>query len=1322
MDHFGRQASASIFIVYAHDSDVAGNAGAQCVRNLIKWLLVIQSRLLSSKSPLRWPREGGIADAQNILSNQLCLLPRGGTASDMEEEITSVDKVILCGSNALKKYYEHAFTDLYVDSIVTCYKEAQSRNMQPKDIRDKIRTIVESHCNSDGFHPVLTELAFLKLRHLASLGDNGNIIPVALGGDGMKYLSFLDDCDPFLKLDSSQGLALQHKLFFNLLRLLYADSHAQIVIDEIYQCYTTTNERLRSEGTLTQKMSKSIAYTEIFKAQDVVLKVFKTAVRDEEWILTQWQQRIESALSQRDEIINWLPQFYDVTDTHQDNLQQRQGQTGTWILEDEKYQRWKESEPTSPSESAEKLEANRLWCYGKPGAGKTIISSIRIEDIEKSIVDTSVAMAYVFCKHRERQTASSLVLSLVAQLAHQHYRLSPNVTTVAAKYRNRKPPAAPNLIECEKMLDDEVRQFKKVFFVVDALDERLDKDYAYQLLSILQKTKANVLITSRDVELIGYFLAGADSISIVAKPDDVRAYLNFRCEESAIVEEIVSKADGTFLLPRMHMNLLIAAIEDYPTAHTLKAALHQLPSELKKTYDEYMQRILQSDSVKFASDVLSWVLFARQHVGIKVIQEAISLQHCGRIDYLIDHHDLLGYCISFIMEKGSSGETGHHTEDKHAELEPLISEYMSESDKVSSAMQRSMQYLGSVLRADIFKFDQARFEDLCQHPIPSTCSEYHAAAFFGIREHFWVVKQREIDCTDSNGWTPIWWAILGGQDAMVKLLLEKGAKAKGTSNKNIPLVIWMLGVQDGLTRSITVNDMTVKGRAEMGNVYLWPAGTISCFDAMQNFGPRTLRIATKESAFEVIRTLASDELNVRGADGNSVLMTAARLWQYDVVRQLIDQGADTSLRNNFGETAFSQALTAWRVYSEVRNLRVSGQVRIGHSIFISPETTLDPYSFGRRETMVEKMLVDLIPQDLDVNSDDSSRVHVGACVSLKAFSGTDEKMYTLKMGSIIKVMTHGNAGESNALPTDFETIVRMLLDKGADIDAEICGKTALAFAAENEYLTVFRRLLAAGADITRVDPCVLERLRRTLGQDEGSEGMYGKACMGTLQDFQTHDYCVLLLHFMIPQSFVNWDETAHKDNSRVHPEDMSDLNAQLRLSSGDNAEEPYNVPQRKWTAQKEYDGRVREKSDREPAELLAMIASVLGKANAKRRVCRRDEFWAFGGWGREFSDDVPPEAWRQHLPWLAELVYRGSTGTTTHEVPNILIKIPGFRWKLMGQAVIEPYRVGLSKRSECWIFPRASMWNKQRFGHLLLKSFLIQRNSEKVWVDGMADF
>ncbi|OBT67656.1 hypothetical protein VE03_03418 [Pseudogymnoascus sp. 23342-1-I1] len=1340
-DKFGRPTSPSIFIVYAHDNDGKGSAGAQCVRYLIRWLLAIRSRTLSDKSPLRSSREGETAAARNILSNQFCLLPRDTRIGDAEDGITSVDKVILCGSEVLRHYCEHPFTSSYIDAIVACYDEAERRNMQPEDAQSGIRRIVEEKCHSDGFHHVLTELAFLKLRRSARLGDNDGVIPIALSGDGMKYLPFLDNCDLFLKLDPSQCLAHQHKLFFNLLRQLYADSHTHTVIDAFQECYKVASERLREKGAITRAIFREIAYKEIYNAQDTVLQFLKGAIRDEEW-RREWRSRTKSALSHRNEILDWLPKFHDITDTHRDNLQQRQGRTGAWILIDKKYEKWKGWNPAGSAESAsaQQLKACRLWCHGKPGAGKTIISSVIIEDLENHIVEPSVAIAYVFCKHGEDQTASSLMLSLVAQLAHQRHELSEKLIEVAERYKARIPPMPPNPIECEQMLEAEVCQFKKVFFVVDALDERLNNGHSYCVLNTLLQTKANVLVTSRDIGSIGEFLADADSIEITAQPDDVRAYLNFRFGQmeafmlrrilkrnptlqSYIVEALVAKTDGMFLLPRMHVDLLIDAIKRYPTKNTVKTTVDELSSKLDKVYDEYMRRILQGDSAEHASDVLAWVLFARQPVPMKVIQEAISLQrNRNQIDDLIDGCDLLGYCIGLVVEKVPSGATvtfvhpdteryfrdpatsekirtwlpdgprriadsclrcllledtkgpadsplwsyaaeywGHHIQDKYAELEPLISEYLSQSDKISLAMRHSMRQPRLMRIEEVSRLSsQSRprwdieFSYLCRHPVPSTCHGWHAAAFFGISQHFHAAGQGDIGCRDSNGWTPIWWAILGRQDTTVKLLLKMGAETSTKSYANVPLATWMLGVEKRVVRTYYIDNMIVgkRSRVIIGDMIQLPA-EVSYFDLMEILGYRTWQIATEESALEVIKTLHSDGLNARDDSGNTVLMTAAMLWQCNVVHQLKDQGADMSLRNNSGATAFTQALKDRHGYNEVKNVLVSkrGRAMIGLSIFVSPETTVDPYSFGKVEATIEKMLVELIPEDLEANSKEGrqalrlaiinrhslvvnkllerganpnaqyedgstplclactppivhkwyisnlllqkrARMHLGTYVTTKEPSSFFEVISTSITASATLGLSHNVAERHEVLPTDFESIIRMLLKNGADVNAEVSGTTALALAAKNEYLTLFRTLLAAGADITRVHADVLERLRGLLRQDAACEGIYGQASLGTLQDFQTHDYCILLLNFAIPQWEYSLEFGRFEEDSGIHLGNIIQFESQVRLDSGEEAGNCPNV-QRKWTPRKEYEQRVRGKRDHEPAELLAMIANAL---------------------------------------------------------------------------------------------------------------------------------
>jgi len=203
------------------------------------------------------------------------------------------------------------------------------------------------------------------------------------------------------------------------------------------------------------------------------------------------------------------------------------------------------------------------------------------------------------------------------------------------------------------------------------------------------------------------------------------------------------------------MDLLLDEIKRYRSADTIESVIGNLPSALQSAYDEYIQRILASDSAKHASDVLAWVLFAKEPVQMKVVQEAISLDsRHKRINALIEGSDLLEYCIGLLVE-GTTGPSrgklafvhpdterhfcsadisakiqdwfpngqqqfassclrcllflkdgeaqaesplwhyaaqfwAYHVQDEYAKLEPLISEYLSQSGEVSAAMRHSM--------------------------------------------------------------------------------------------------------------------------------------------------------------------------------------------------------------------------------------------------------------------------------------------------------------------------------------------------------------------------------------------------------------------------------------------------------------------------------------------------------------------------------------------------------------------------------------------------------------------------------------------------------
>ena len=77
--------------------------------------------------------------------------------------------------------------------------------------------------------------------------------------------------------------------------------------------------------------------------------------------------------STREQILNWLTP--DDCELKQSNLaRDRVPGTGEWLLEREEYQRWKSGRTTPQTNRWS--SANILWCSGKPGCGKSMLTCV----------------------------------------------------------------------------------------------------------------------------------------------------------------------------------------------------------------------------------------------------------------------------------------------------------------------------------------------------------------------------------------------------------------------------------------------------------------------------------------------------------------------------------------------------------------------------------------------------------------------------------------------------------------------------------------------------------------------------------------------------------------------------------------------------------------------------------------------------------------------------------------------------------------------------------------------------------------------------------
>ncbi|MCJ1311174.1 hypothetical protein MMC25_004844 [Agyrium rufum] len=272
------------------------------------------------------------------------------------------------------------------------------------------------------------------------------------------------------------------------------------------------------------------------------------------------------------EILEWLSRS-DIM-THCQLRSQCEPGTGQWLLNSAEYQHWY----SNPGET--------LFCEGIPGDGKTLLSCIIIDDLNKKhTIFGNLAVAFLYCDYRQQkeQDIYSLVSSLTRQLAEAANTL-PN--EIKANY-NESKRSMPKKDDMEMLLRLLIKDFSRVFFVIDALDEC---DYAERssllrtLFKIQEETNANLIITARAVPDIQACFRGKPTLTISAKVEDVQRFLRSRFDQlpsfvmkkkdlqDAIVSKIVDAIGDMFLLAQLHLD----ALRYKPTSRSLRLALDSL--------------------------------------------------------------------------------------------------------------------------------------------------------------------------------------------------------------------------------------------------------------------------------------------------------------------------------------------------------------------------------------------------------------------------------------------------------------------------------------------------------------------------------------------------------------------------------------------------------------------------------------------------------------------------------------------------------------------------------------------------------------------------
>jgi hypothetical protein len=213
----------------------------------------------------------------------------------------------------------------------------------------------------------------------------------------------------------------------------------------------------------------------------------------------------------------------DADEAYRTNAKLHQYGTGLWFLEKgSPYQTWLAT------------SGAKLWVYGIPGAGKTVLSALAI----KQTANTASVMRgiqFYYCSHRvdSSRQLPGILKCLIGQLARQSAICMTIVEEQAQTYDNmsfRSWDLGED--DLRRVLRKMLRLFQSMSIIIDGVDECRDPAAVTKALTaIAGRHNVRLLIFSRREADIEPFLYDFHQLSIAAESQDLRLYVPAEIEK-----------------------------------------------------------------------------------------------------------------------------------------------------------------------------------------------------------------------------------------------------------------------------------------------------------------------------------------------------------------------------------------------------------------------------------------------------------------------------------------------------------------------------------------------------------------------------------------------------------------------------------------------------------------------------------------------------------------------------------------------------------------------------------------------------------------------
>ena len=372
--------------------------------------------------------------------------------------------------------------------------------------------------------------------------------------------------------------------------------------------------------------------------------------------------QVVATMKSTGKLFDWLP-APDPAVNLASARDRRQKDTGNWLLQSPAFLDWKAT-------------ANSLmWLHGKPGSGKTILSSTAIYSLFELRAKNFIVLYFYFdFQTREKQLLPGFLKSVIVQLLNQV-----DVTTgiVQRSYvANAQGSTVPPLEELMWIVQQMIEISPPVYLCIDALDECQEWETLLDFLMDLRGRKQDhlhIFTTSRKERDIEDTLRPAATHTVSLEEsvvhNDILAYVEHRLQtdrklskwpektKDEIKESLINGANGMFQWVECQLDAIRGCLKP----GQLRRKLTSLPKTLDETYARILNNI-DEDYVEDVQRVLCCLIYSYYPVAVEELANIVAIVAEGEEYYddencLREPRDILTLCSGLVTTARSRRTT-----------------------------------------------------------------------------------------------------------------------------------------------------------------------------------------------------------------------------------------------------------------------------------------------------------------------------------------------------------------------------------------------------------------------------------------------------------------------------------------------------------------------------------------------------------------------------------------------------------------------------------------------------------------------------------------